>query len=249
MTKTILLHIGLPKTGSTSVQRLMKANVEKLHDQGFDLYRADILSQNCGELSFTTVREGLTTFQTGKFPGVDREAVFARTQDAVYDFVTCSDKDRLIFSNENLSNIRTPQECERLKALFPADVHFEVFLVLREPRAWLRSYTNQITKQQNRSVSDDPTSAFYVESDTWLLDFEGLSACFAENVGPVTTIEYDPEAATSTLLRAFGVTPWAGVDDFRQNVSAWNRPLLDRVRRRLALPQRLRRHWTRLRGT
>lgn len=241
MTKTVLLHIGLPKTGSTSIQRLMKAEVFKLQEQGFDLYRGEVLSKNCGELPFTTVREGLTTFQTGKFPNVDREAVFARTREVIRDFVTSSNADRLVFSNENLSNIRTREECDRLKALFPADVRFKVYIVLREPKDWLRSYTSQIRKLPNRYPSDDPASGFYVKPDTWLVDFDSLIACFSENVGPVTTIDYDPHAANSKLLMAFGVTPWQGVDGFRENVSEWNRPLWQRIRRRLALGQRLRR--------
>jgi hypothetical protein len=247
MTKTVLLHIELPKTGSTSVQRLMKSNVLKLQEQGFDIYRAEVLSHNCGELPFTTVREGLTTFQTGKFPDVDRDALFVRTRTVIHDFVAASRMDRLIFSNENLSNIRTPEECGRLKALFPSDVRFEVYLVLREPKEWLRSYASQIRKHPNRHPSDDPASAFYVEPDSWLADFEGLKACFARNVGPVTTIDYDPKAANSTLLKAFGVTPWDGVDGFRENVSHWNKPLWSRIRQRVALRTRLRRRWAELR--
>ena len=244
MTKTVLLHIGLPKTGSTSVQHLMKSNVLKLQEQGFDLYRAEVLSKNCGELPFTTVREGLTTFQTGKFPDVDRDALFDKTRTVIHDFVAASKMDQFVFSNENLSNIRTSEECDRLKALFPADVRFEVYLVLREPEEWLRSYASQIRKNPNRQLSDDPASAFYIEPDTWLLDFDGLEACFAENVGPVTTIQYDPKTANSNLLKAFGVTPWQGVDDVRTNVSQWNQPLWTRLRRKIALRTRLRRQWS-----
>lgn len=248
MTKMICLHIGLPKTGSTSVQRLMKSNIPKLKEQGFDLYRGEVLSENCGELPFTAVRDGVTTFQTGRFPDVDREELFGRTQRVIHDFIAQSEMDRLVFSNENLSNIRTQQECERLKALFPADVRFKVYLVLREPEEWLRSYTSQICKQRDRFPSDDPASAFYVKPDTWLIDFDALETCFADNVGPVTTIDYDPKAANSKLLKAFGMTPWEGVDGFRENVSEWNQPLWPRIRRRVALRTRLRRRWAELRG-
>lgn len=244
MAKTVLLHIGLPKTGTTSIQRLLQANVPKLQAQGFDVYRANLLGRkNAVELQISSIRDDVTTLSKIVFPDVDQNELHARTRAAISDFLAQTKADRIIFSCEDLHLLRTSEECARLRKLFPEDVRFEVFMVLREPQEWLKSYTEQIVKikMPGREISDDPTSALYVKPDTWVLDFKALARCYSDNVGPVTSLDYDRSSANSNLLKAFGAIPWEGVDDFRVNVSRWNLSPLQRLRRRVALRTRLRR--------
>jgi len=90
----------------------------------------------------------------------------------------------------------------------------EVFVVLvtRDPADFLKSYAQQIFKVPGRLPSEDPRSALYVEADTWLTDWDALTAGFERRFGAaeIRRLDYDAIMAAErdvlpSLLRALGL--------------------------------------------
>lgn len=203
--KTAILHIGLHKTGSTSFQAALSDNRRQLRRQGVDVYRGAVRADNHVELFRAAVGGGLETL-SGRTPsGRERADLRNMVQGRIADFVDHSPADRLIFTTEALSLLRSVEELQALKSLFPEGMRFRVILVLRDKAEWLASYEKQIRKVPGRVPSDDPASSLYVGPGTWLTDFEGLIAVYRQVFGDVTVLDYRREGMLAALLQAAGV--------------------------------------------
>lgn len=185
-----LLHIGLHKTGTTALQTVLGANRALLRAQGVDFYTGVVKPNNHVELMLATLCGDVETFGRLRYGGradTAPEAVAAR----VRAFVAESPCDRIMFSNEGLSLLRSPEECRALRALIGPDHRYRVILTLRDRESFLASYRDQLFKTPGRRPSSDSRSALYVEPDTWLLDFDALLAAYRAVFEDVVVLDYD----------------------------------------------------------
>lgn len=218
--KTAIVHIGLPKTGSTSLQALLQKNKTSLREQGFDFYTGWYSSRrNHNELYLSTIRDGVDTFGSLRDPRINKAKMRARTRLEIAAQFSRTARHKVIFSAEGLSFLRTPKECRRLKALFPTQTAFRILLVLRDRTEWLSSYEQQIYKVKGRKASNNPKSSLYVGDGTWLTDFSDLEDAYSQVFGKVELIQYDRETVLSDVLGRIGVTPSFDVTEFRLNSS------------------------------
>ena len=121
---------------------------------------------------------------------------------------------------------------ERLGKLFdPNKLEVRIVLVLRERMSYLASYRRQILKVPGRTVSSNPSSALYVEHDSWLADFDGLISAYSSLYGfaNVHIVDYDLHIANCgdvlpAVLEALSVPahliPLPGVVT-KENLSGW----------------------------
>lgn len=218
--KTAIIHIGLPKTGSTSLQEYMVANRRHLRRSGFDLFDDDFFGQSTHTgLHFSVLRSGVETFSTIKYSDCGQDEVRQATAKAIGRFFRESRHSNLIFSSEGLSFLRTVEECRRLRDLFPVETTFRIVLAIRDKDEWLKSYTKQIYKVPGRSASSDPRSALYVRTDTWLTDFEQIVKVYTAVFGEVEIVPYESEDMVKAMLSRIGINNVRQLAKYRLNVT------------------------------
>ena len=112
--KQIYLHIGLPKSGSTSVQSFLGLNRQRLSSLGYDVFPTRALHDDvCACLLAEKISRDKNRFESSACRPVWNhfERAYKNTkknlkmmQDEILDFVQTSEYDRLIFSCEHLSS-------------------------------------------------------------------------------------------------------------------------------------------------
>jgi hypothetical protein len=215
-TRKVFFHIGLHKTGTTSIQMFLHRTRRGLRKRGVDFYDGMHRHGNHEELPSAAIRPGRDTAFTrsGRRRSIlivddpYRQRVAAR----VRDFIAASPCQRVLFSCEDLSILRYPDEMERLRAMVPAG-DIRIIVYLRDAQAYLASYKLQIAKGRHDAAESIDRDGFnYTEPDTWLIDFDDRVARFRQAFGEVTVIDYDAELARRgnvipSFLEAVGVDP------------------------------------------
>ena len=196
-----IVHIGLPKAGSTSFQLVLFDLETELRRRGARVLVYDGPDdQQAGptrafDLANCVVRTDLDLWWHAYLPEsalpefIERGARSIRRQSA-------EPEELLVASVEDLALIRTPQEVARLTALLaPREVH--VVLVLREPEAWVRSLRGHLVAGGYRTSSNWARSCRNLGDDSWLLEFDVLIDLLRTELGPqaVTIIDYEEEMA------------------------------------------------------
>jgi hypothetical protein len=194
---TAYVHIGLHKTGSTSIQAFLQAHRQALLDRGLAFYQGQHFPDNHVELHVASMRaERQSGFKNRSAVCVDADYIQS-VHDRVVRFTESVPSQSTVFSSEGLSLLRYIDEVENLQRLIPLP-KVKVVAYLRNPVDYLRSYTNQIRKDP-RTLPEliERDSFAYTEPDTWLLDFEARLAPFRDVFGSqnLTVIDYDTEMA------------------------------------------------------
>lgn len=213
---SVYLHAGTHKTGSKSLQALLRDCRQELLAIGYDLYHGRHGNgTNHTELQLATMRRDRDSFARTIWPKlVVDDAYFDAVRESVGSFLERSAVPHQILTNEDLSYLRHPDEFERLADLlgFPQR-EIKVIVVVRERASFLRSYTTQIFKRPNRAPSNDPTSALYVGADSWLCDTDSLIKAFAHQFSePPTVICYEDAmrsdgSSIPSVLAAMDIDP------------------------------------------
>ncbi|WP_137701274.1 hypothetical protein [Marimonas lutisalis] len=220
-----ILHIGLHKTGTTSFQAVMHNHRQDFLDAGIDPYRSpsDEKSGRAkhGDLAFAVIRKGVLDLDPSDIlHSFDQDTCYERTQKALAAYISSSEYDRFLFSTEALSLLRTSEELERLKSLFPGSVtKFTIIVVLRDKDEWLKSYYNQMIKSNLRS-SPISTSWLYFGQGTWLLDFEQTIETYRAACDTVTVLDYDHDDMVGLIARHLRVNLTINTQAYRRNKSA-----------------------------
>ncbi len=107
----------------------------------------------------------------------------------------------------------------KLRGLFPPNVDIEVVVVLRPKAAFLESYRRQVAKSTIHDFSSDPTSPYYCERDSWLLDYDRLLRVYGAAFERVVTLDYDSEDMVGKLIERVGISDWEVAKAYRHNVS------------------------------
>lgn len=188
-----ILHIGLHKTGTTSIQAFLQRNIGALQTHGMDFYQGMVYPENHVELHAASMRpERQSGYKNRAGLQVDANYI-AQVQQRVARFVQDSNASRLVFSNEGLSLLRYVDELQTLKSLFPAGC-FQVVVYLRNQADYLRSYAAQLSKNPETLPQHiDKESFAYAEPDSWLADYAARLAPFEQVFGAsnVHVLSYD----------------------------------------------------------
>jgi len=188
--KKIILHIGLPKTGSTALQQFLYMSREALLRRGV-LYPAHVHREDDPKHNFV-----IDLIRNGQGHDISSERGYKAAS-------------RIVISNEALSNdfyFHGSERNRRLAELLRAHGELEVCMVLRGEREWLRSYykqavINQSVKGKPHYQNSLPLAMFAeLESVQRLLNhgdlIKDVSAVYQ---APVRVMRYD-EAPLSRVL-------------------------------------------------
>lgn len=199
--KTVYLHIGLHKTGTTSIQRACLTSPQILKQYGRRYYDGIFSNWNHREVAYSILREDLEWPARDKFV-TSREEAFHQTRKKILSEL--QDTQYLIISAEAISYLRYQFEIDRLKKLFPKDVEIIPILFRREKTEWLESYTRQFIDLMGHSPSQKIDSTLNVNENSWLMQHEELENILKRNFSQLMVLDYGP-AVVSVFSQAIGV--------------------------------------------
>lgn len=206
MKKKAIIHIGLHKTGTTSIQHFLQDHRVRLQAHGFDFYQGMVFPENHVELHVATMRPERESGYKNRSKVVVNDEYIYKVRERVRRFIRDSPCDKLIFSNEGLSLLRYADELERLRKIIPVE-QTTIVVYLRNVGDYLRSYANQIRKDPKTLPGDLAEDSFAnTKVGTWLANYEQRLLPFKKHYGTgrVVTIDYDRAVkAHGSVLNTF----------------------------------------------
>jgi hypothetical protein len=198
--KTIVLHIGTNKTGSTALQTALGARPRLLGASRIRFYPGIYIPTNAVELHAAAMRPDRMTTAKRRFDIVADEAFSRRIADHVRTFVDLCPQPRIVFSAEGLSHLRYPDEIEWLTRLFEG-CNVQVVVYLRDKASFLASY-RRAARRSARSGREDLKSHLDLSDESWLADYDALLDAYAAGFGrsAITVRSYEADQ------KAFGGT-------------------------------------------
>ena len=184
MIQRVIVHVGLHKTGTTSIQHFLRDNKEVLEaEYSVKLYKPFIHLTNgyvSNEVGISIMRDGVfdslphIVLDPEMHKTFDKDDWYKRIQERIADIFHDAEQDTLLLSGENISWLRTAGEAAKLRRLFPVEnSKIQIILTLRDKKDWWVSYCNQINKL-NLTGTPVHNSQWYLDEHSWLTDFETL---------------------------------------------------------------------------
>lgn len=193
--RSLYLHVGTHKTGSTSFQRYLKDHQEDLGSAGVTVLMTSgpdgRPSANNLALAHSVLRPGLRTgmrMRSDDAPGGLR--AYARQSRALRDSVNGSRGDHLLLSAEAFCFARTRAEEWRIRLLQSyCGVAIRPILCFRNQRDWRRSWEAEIEKWRSSEIRS-PGIGMNNVLESWYYDRDAILA-FWRRFGEVRVVDYD----------------------------------------------------------
>jgi hypothetical protein len=176
--KRLLLHAGLPKTGTTSIQQFLARNSSELRERGFFYERIPGRREPNHNLLAMAFRNRVQRIYRPRY-GNDHARLQRDSMQAWHDLRTVFDQsgcDTLVVSGEFFTSASTDQLADHLGEMFAGFDVTSIFY-LRRPSAHFASVAQQIVKGSNelryvrRRHRSEMLSAWSGISDVLVRDF------------------------------------------------------------------------------
>lgn len=193
--KKVYLHIGAHKTGSTSIQAYLRDHrVTLATNFGVHFYKGVFLDENHLELPLCAITDSRPIpYQIVNKLYVSQPSLRISTAERVAEFLEAG-SGRYVFSAEDLSFLRKPEELYFLRSLFSYHP-VSIVLLTRNVEDFLRSYKKMMQRMGMHQSPGDRSFA-YAESDSWLGRWEDLISVYRTVFPDVSIINYDREVAS-----------------------------------------------------
>lgn len=175
----VVVHVGMPKAGSTAMQETLAANREEmLREHGIDYWQAD-------DEPFPNHNSLYESLNEEDWDEARRRAHELLNHAILRGASVC------LISNEMLLLLADrPAILERLPSIFGPGARVEYLIYLRDFRKFLRSYLLQLFANGTFNVEDDQLARFYCD----------LVRNYAQSGSPCTIINYEKATAESDVL-------------------------------------------------
>lgn len=206
---SVVLHIGIHKTGTTSLQFWLRDHPDQLDAAGLRFPRGWLRLNTHFELPLTLMR--LDRMLVGRTRGDEWRD--ARWREMVLEQVKVDllnhPEQTTILSAEDLCLMRYDDEVASLKAVV-GDAH--VVVCLRDPDDWRASMAAHYSKAHMPGLSTEPDAYNYLEPDTWRVQYEQLVALWRRHFTRLTLMNYDLMLAEHgsvlpSMLQLLGLPP------------------------------------------
>ena len=204
------LHIGMHKTGSTSLQEYLRIHTEELSRLGVAVFRG-VHKHSAVEFPLLAAEPEKDLPAKSLFPLSNDPVWLASLRESVVRQVSAARAtDHLIISSEGLAFLRAPTEIAALAELLP-DCEVRVVLAHRNEREAAAAFRHTLLGMGLRE-SDDPASCCHLAPGSWVFDHESLADSYRAQFGSgsVTVLDYDAEttegrSVVPTLLTALAL--------------------------------------------
>ena len=200
--KTICIHIGRGKTGTTSIQRYLSQKRSELLDQGVHYLYSDDAGRGAGHQQFA--KSFITTPPAYMVPALNPQGI----RQQVFDEICASTSEVILLSSENLPMADLSQ-LHRFFAELPAAFDIKIILFARSQDELAESEYNQLVKLKQETSS----FAAYANGKLDDCDFFALASrwesCFG--VGSVLCQVYDG-ARNDVVGQFLSMVPQVNVD-------------------------------------
>lgn len=178
--KRLILHIGLHKTGTTSLQKFFLEHRNFYIDRDINYYVSATRPNNGSEVAYLILRDGLPPRNEDFEPIIKHVTAFL--QDTV--------QSTGLIIGEAFSYLRTDAECQAIRDLLSEKIeNIEIVIVWREKSEWWKSYLNQMQKDGSRGPCPAGETS-YLDPHGWLTDFGLLRDVLFRNFENVIELEY-----------------------------------------------------------
>lgn len=227
MKKTIYLHIGKHKTGSTSIQNYLNENKEFFCESGFFVVESlldeivkkrrgtfpsrGVFPSNCANVAHIAIRNDLLTPR--RIRGLEKKRSYIRKiVDAYYinKKIRGFECELIILSAEAFSFIRTFGERLILRVMFRG--FFVIPIVFfRDSKSWLSSWGKQLANIKNSSKGYELSTEgiFDFSENSWLVDDDAIVKVFGRETIVVSyenSLDKDGSVIPS-FLESLGLNP------------------------------------------
>jgi hypothetical protein len=212
----IVLHVGAPKTGSTYLQRRLRADPAHLRNQGIYvpvLPAVAAMAGNAKLLATILSRVPSLSFQRA-FPHVDLREL--QPKDVVAELLSGwrQETESVILSAENFR----PNHAYFLRDLLPRSVPCNVVLFVRRQDLWIESYFNQLTKTGDITENIHSFVAKLCDTDGERFcrpDWHSHYGMWKEAFGNCNVVFYDEgkDDIFGAFIAAAGLPPVRGLAD------------------------------------
>lgn len=195
--QTVHIHIGSPKTGTSSLQGFLTANSDALRNQGLLYPRTGFLDKTTGiaqhHIAFSLSRT------TPAWVTAPARPLAALADDLADEMAQAGSSPDLILSSEAFSSLKAARRCHLLHNLVPGAA-LKIILCLRRPSRQAISWFQQAIRAH--PFSDQDFSRFLRGYRFVFLESLGFyrSAFGAQNV---TVVDYDELCKTKTIEQGF----------------------------------------------
>lgn len=137
-TKQIILHVGLHKTGTSSIQKFLQVNKEQLKKHGVDV------------ISRSKVRAQINWLPPAIKSGTKEN--LAKSRNFLRSNIAKSNNEKLIFTAEEFSHLNR-NHILTLKKMLPKSVDIKIIIYLRRQDSLKQSVYSQLIKQTSNHAS------------------------------------------------------------------------------------------------
>ena len=200
LSKEIILHIGLHKTGTTSYQKFLEKNSKVLLSNGIKVYENQSfnLSSKVGnslccalDISSICLRKGVR-YEADIYRDVLKSHVERYLKKTLDD----PTYNQLVISSEDLSLFREDNEFRNLIELFERNkglckLSYKVLLILRDKEDWWQSYLNNFWSPRFPTPSTNNNSWAYINKSSWVLDWDLMIKKWSFYFPEFTILKYE----------------------------------------------------------
>ena len=225
--KTIILHIGRHKTGTTSIQGTFKANIQRLRERGV-FYPKSLSGCHSAFLidAFSHVAERHPVHnKTGRTRAQiqnDTKDRLSKIRGELHHF----HGDKVVFSGEDACMSLREPDLRHLKAtmqdLCGEDIDFKVLLYTRDPIARAESGTQQLIKANQLTEEDARIFALRGDGKRYRAIYDTYAAVFGDKAIEFRSYEV---ACSKDLIKDF----FSAIDVSPDDLKPLKRPQNERI--------------------
>lgn len=136
--KTLYIHIGDAKTGSSTIQKYCSDNRAELLKSGIDYIPLGLLARN-------GIAQHKFAFLVNKNRS-DYNLNLSSIFEDLNSYISSSKLNNFIISSEGFCSLRSHEEIMTLKNRLPKEINIKIIIYLRNPCDWIESWYCQVVK-------------------------------------------------------------------------------------------------------
>lgn len=224
------IHIGPHKTATTSIQKYLEDNKEKLKADkiyipdsvaGIPTHNHWPLNVYCLDVERSSCMK-INLFLQRKIPLINK--IFNYTKESIKLHYLKAKQEkckRVIWSNEGLSFLNSEREFNRLTDLFREhSKKIEVVFCKRNKEDWARSFLRQMGGVNGGKITFQRRGdSYYFGEDSYHFDFDRRKMLLSKCFDKVIFFDYNKQDNVKSFLKATKIKQYQDTTSFKENIT------------------------------